>query len=149
MVLQCERTVNAVRLSGMIRIDRFDHLVLTVASIERTCAFYTQALGMDVAVSNEGRTALRFGDQKIHLHEAGHEFDPKAKTPTPGSGDLCLVAASPISEVLAHFAEHGIAVEEGPIRRTGATGPIDSVYIRDPDANLVEVSNYRAPSFGA
>jgi catechol 2,3-dioxygenase-like lactoylglutathione lyase family enzyme len=130
----------------MISIDRFDHLVLTVADIDRTCAFYTKALGMNVERFGEGRTALRFGHQKINLHEAGREFEPKAKQPLPGSGDLCFVAASPISEVIAHFAQHGIAIEEGPVRRTGATGPIDSVYIRDPDANLVEVSNYRAPS---
>jgi catechol 2,3-dioxygenase-like lactoylglutathione lyase family enzyme len=130
----------------MISIDRFDHFVLTVADIDRTCAFYTQALGMNVERFGEGRTALRFGHQKINLHQAGHEFEPKAKKPTPGSSDLCFVAATPISEVLAHFAEHGIPVEEGPVRRTGAYGPIDSVYIRDPDANLVEVSNYRAPS---
>ncbi len=126
----------------MIRIDRFDHVVLTVASIERTCAFYTHVLGMEVETFGAGRTALRFGNQKINLHEAGRELDRRAQAPTPGSGDLCFIAASALTEVIAHLGTCGVALEEGPVLRTGATGTIESVYIRDPDANLIEISNY-------
>ncbi|WP_034853055.1 VOC family protein [Inquilinus limosus] len=131
----------------MIRIDHLDHLVLTVASIEATCDFYTSALGMTVetfgASTPEGshRKALRFGDQKINLHQAGREFEPKALRPTPGSADLCFIAATPLEEVMAHLQRLGIAIEEGPVPRTGATGPIRSVYLRDPDQNLIEISN--------
>ncbi|WP_374200788.1 VOC family protein [Inquilinus sp. Marseille-Q2685] len=130
-----------------MRIDHLDHLVLTVASIEATCDFYTQALGMQVetfgADTPEGnrRKALRFGDQKINLHQAGHEFEPKALRPTPGSADLCFIAATPLEEVMAHLQRLGIAIEEGPVPRTGAAGPIRSIYLRDPDANLIEISN--------
>ncbi|MGF6229728.1 catechol 2,3-dioxygenase-like lactoylglutathione lyase family enzyme [Inquilinus ginsengisoli] len=125
----------------MIRIDHLDHLVLTVASIEATRDFYARALGMTVEVFGQGRTALRFGDQKINLHQAGREFEPKALRPTPGSADLCFIAATPLEEVVAHLDSLGIAIEEGPVPRTGATGPIRSVYLRDPDANLIEISN--------
>jgi catechol 2,3-dioxygenase-like lactoylglutathione lyase family enzyme len=126
----------------MIRIDRLDHLVLTVASIEQSCAFYEQALGMTVETFGSGRKALRFGSQKINLHEVGHEFEPKAKRPTAGSGDLCFIAMTPLADVAAHLQAAGIAIEEGPVARTGATGPIKSLYLRDPDGNLVEISNY-------
>jgi catechol 2,3-dioxygenase-like lactoylglutathione lyase family enzyme len=125
----------------MIRIDRLDHLVLTVASIERACAFYAETLGMEVQTFGEGRKALRFGAQKINLHEAGREFEPKARAPTPGSGDLCFIAGTPLEVVIAHLGRLGVTIEAGPVRRTGATGPIRSVYIRDPDANLIEISN--------
>jgi catechol 2,3-dioxygenase-like lactoylglutathione lyase family enzyme len=125
----------------MIRIDHLDHLVLTVASIEATCDFYARALGMQVETFGQGRTALRFGDQKINLHQAGREFEPKALRPTPGSADLCFIATTPLEEVMAHLQRLGIAIEEGPVPRTGATGPIRSVYLRDPDANLIEISN--------
>ncbi len=125
----------------MIRIDHLDHLVLTVASIEATCDFYARALGMQVETFGQGRTALRFGGQKINLHQAGHEFEPKALRPTPGSGDLCFIATTPLEEVVDHLQRLGIAIEEGPVPRTGATGPIRSVYLRDPDANLIEISN--------
>lgn len=124
----------------MIRINHLDHLVLTVANVERTCEFYARVLGMGVAVFGEGRKALSFGIQKINLHEAGHEFEPKAKAPTPGSGDLCFIAATPLDSVIAHLQHCGVAVEEGPVQRTGATGALRSVYIRDPDGNLVEIS---------
>jgi len=126
----------------MIRIDRLDHLVLTVASIEKTCAFYEATLGMSVETFGQGRKALRFGAQKINLHEAGREFEPKAKAPTPGSGDLCFIASTPIEAAMAHLQKLGVAIEEGPVARTGATGPIRSIYFRDPDFNLIEVSNY-------
>jgi catechol 2,3-dioxygenase-like lactoylglutathione lyase family enzyme len=128
----------------MIRIDRLDHLVLTVASIERSCAFYADVLGMAIETFDAGRKALRFGDQRINLHQAGREFEPKAKAPTPGSGDLCFLAATPLEEVVAHLARRGVAIELGPVDRTGAAGPIRSVYLRDPDANLIEIANPRA-----
>ena len=125
-----------------MKIDRIDHFVLTVASIEQTCAFYTRVLGMEVIEFNGGRKALVFGEQKINLHEKGHEFDPKASAPTPGSGDFCLIADQPMAEIVAHLAGCGVEIEDGIVDRTGATGPIKSVYLRDPDNNLVEVSVY-------
>lgn len=129
----------------MIRIDHIDHFVLTVASIDATCAFYMQVLGMDVQTFGAGRKALRFGDQKINLHQAGREFEPKAKSPVPGSADFCLISSTPLDEIIAHLGRQGIAIELGPVDRTGATGPLRSVYFRDPDANLVEVSNLAVP----
>jgi catechol 2,3-dioxygenase-like lactoylglutathione lyase family enzyme len=125
-----------------VRIDRLDHLVLTVADIDATVAFYTRVLGMEAVTFGAGRTALAFGRSKINLHRAGHEFEPKACCPTPGSADLCLIAAGPLEQVIEDLAAHGIPVEEGPVERTGATGPILSVYFRDPDQNLIEVSTY-------
>lgn len=124
----------------MIRINHLDHLVLTVASLERTCEFYARVLGMGVVVFGEGRKALSFGIQKINLHEVGHEFEPKARVPTPGSADLCFISAIPLESVLAHLEHCGVAVEQGPVQRTGATGALRSVYIRDPDQNLIEIS---------
>ena len=125
----------------MIRIDRLDHLVLTVADIATTCDFYASVLGMSVETFAEGRKALKFGTQKINLHQAGHEFDPKAKHPTLGSGDLCFIAVTPLNEIIAHLRASGVPIEAGPAERTGATGRLRSVYIRDPDGNLVEISN--------
>ena len=124
-----------------MQIERLDHLVLTVADIARTCEFYTRVLGMEVVRFGEGRTALRFGQQKINLHQHGAEFEPKAQNPTPGSADLCFLTETPLDEVICHLGDCGITVLEGLVERTGATGPIRSVYIRDPDGNLVEVSN--------
>lgn len=126
----------------MISITRLDHFVLTVASIEETCSFYQDVLGMRVETFGEGRKALRFGDQKINLHEVGKEFEPRAISPCAGSGDFCLIAETALVDIIAHLRHLGIAIEEGPISRTGATGRIHSVYFRDPDNNLVEVSNY-------
>ena len=126
----------------MIEIGRLDHLVLTVADIGRTCDFYRDVLGMSVETFGAGRTALKFGAQKFNLHQAGHEFEPKAARPTPGSADICLIATTPLDSVVAHLDAKGVAIEEGPVSRTGATGPITSVYFRDPDQNLIEVSNY-------
>lgn len=123
-------------------IDRIDHFVLTVADIEATCRFYSQALGMEVVTFNGNRKALAFGRQKINLHPAGHEFEPKAAQPKPGSGDFCLITRAPLERVLAHLAACGVAVEEQPSPRTGATGTLQSIYLRDPDGNLVEISNY-------
>ncbi|MFE0146288.1 VOC family protein [Nonomuraea sp. NPDC059007] len=126
----------------MIRIERLDHLVLTVADIDRTIAFYNEVLGMEPVVFGAGRRALRFGPHKINLHAAGNEIDPKAARPTPGSADLCLVSAVPIEEVIAHLGASGVAIEVGPAPRTGALGEMTSVYFRDPDGNLIEVSTY-------
>jgi catechol 2,3-dioxygenase-like lactoylglutathione lyase family enzyme len=126
----------------MIRIERLDHLVLTVADIERTISFYSEVLGMEPVTFGEGRRALAFGVHKMNLHEAGKEIDPKAVRPTPGSADLCLVSAVPIDEVVRHLEACGVPVEEGPVPRTGAQGMMTSVYFRDPDGNLIEVSTY-------
>ena len=125
-----------------MRVDRLDHLVLTVASIEATVEFYTRVLGMGVVTFGPGRTALTFGISKINLHQAGREFEPKARRPTPGSADVCLIVDDDITEVLAQLAAAGVPVEEGPVERTGATGSIVSCYLRDPDDNLIELSNY-------
>lgn len=121
-------------------ITRLDHFVLTVASIQATCDFYARALGFEAATWN-GRTALHFAGHKINLHEAGHEFSPHARVPAPGSGDFCLVTEEPVERIAERLAEQGIAVEEGPVVRTGARAPLRSIYLRDPDGNLVEVAN--------
>lgn len=125
-----------------MHIESLDHLVLTVADVAVSCAFYTRVLGMQEVMFGAGRKALAFGGQKINLHQHGHEFEPKAQRPTPGSADLCLITRASTQEVLAHLAQCGVAVEEGPVTRTGARGPIESVYFRDPDGNLIEVSRY-------
>lgn len=124
-----------------MHIEQLDHLVLTVHSIEATCAFYTKVLGMEVISFGSGRKALAFGAQKINLHQQGQEFEPKAAYPTPGSADLCFLTPVPLSEVIEHVQACSVSIVEGPVRRTGATGPIVSVYFRDPDLNLIEVSN--------
>lgn len=124
-----------------MKIDSLDHLVLTVESIETTASFYARVLGMDVITFGSGRTALTFGSQKINLHQHGKEFEPKAQQPTPGSADLCFITSSPLAEVERHLSACNVEILEGPIQRTGATGPILSVYFRDPDMNLIEVSN--------
>jgi catechol 2,3-dioxygenase-like lactoylglutathione lyase family enzyme len=123
-----------------MRIEVLDHLVLTVADVDRTRDFYERTLGMEPVVFGEGRHALAFGAQKINLHEAGREFEPKAAAPTPGSADLCFLTNVPVAEVVEHLEANGVEIIEGPVRRTGATGPITSVYFRDPDGNLLEVS---------
>jgi catechol 2,3-dioxygenase-like lactoylglutathione lyase family enzyme len=125
-----------------VRIDRLDHLVLTVADTHVTVDFYTRVLGMTAVTFGAGRIALAFGQSKINLHRAGHEFEPKAHRPTPGSADLCLIAADPLELVIEELAARDVPIESGPVERTGATGPILSVYFRDPDQNLIEVSNY-------
>ncbi len=128
-----------------VRIDRLDHFVLTVRDIGATCEFYGRVLGMTVQTFGaEGRKALHFGGQKINLHQAGREFEPKARAPTPGSADLCLVATTPLDDVAAHLGAEGVAIELGPVARTGAMGAMRSLYFRDPDGNLIEVSNYSA-----
>lgn len=124
----------------MMIIDSLDHLVLTVADVDRSCAFYARVMGMQVVTFRGDRKALQFGRQKINLHEHGREFEPKARVPQPGSADLCFLAATPLEACIAHLAQCGVPIEEGPIERTGAMGPILSVYFRDPDGNLIEVS---------
>lgn len=125
-----------------MHIDRIDHVVLTVRDVDATCGFYSRVLGMRVVTFGAGRKALAFGAQKFNLHEAGREFEPKADKPTPGSADLCLIAGVPLAQVVAHLDACGVPILEGPVARTGATGPIQSVYFRDPDRNLIEVSSY-------
>ena len=125
-----------------MKIDRLDHLVLTVASIERSCAFYQRVMGFEVVTFLGGRKALQFGLQKINLHEVGKEFDPKALRPTAGSGDLCFIASTPLDEVIKELQAANVEIEIGPVDRTGAIGQIRSVYLRDPDQNLIEISNY-------
>jgi len=125
-----------------VQILRFDHIVLTVADIGLSCRFYERVLGMQVVTFAGGRKALAFGEQKINLHQRGKEFEPKAHAPTPGSADLCFITATPVTDVLVHLKVCGVAVLEGPVARTGAIGPITSVYFRDPDHNLIEVANY-------
>jgi catechol 2,3-dioxygenase-like lactoylglutathione lyase family enzyme len=131
-------------MSPAPRVDRLDHLVLTVADIDATVDFYVRVLGMRRESFGAGRVALRFGAQKINLHQAGREFEPKAARPTPGSGDLCFIVDGPLEAALAHVRAEGVEILEGPVARTGATGPITSFYFRDPDANLVEVASYDA-----
>jgi catechol 2,3-dioxygenase-like lactoylglutathione lyase family enzyme len=126
----------------IIVIDRLDHLVLTVKNIETACNFYSKVLGMQVLIFDGDRTALLFGSQKINLHQKGKEHEPKAENPTPGSADLCFITSMPVLEISAHLNSLGVDVIEGPVTRTGALGTMTSVYIRDPDMNLIEVSNY-------
>lgn len=129
-------------------IDSLDHLVLTVRDVAATVAFYETLLGMKEArfsgADGTVRVALAFGNQKINLHEAGREFEPRALRPVPGSADLCFLTSEPIAAVQARLRAGGAEIIEGPVRRTGATGPILSVYIRDPDGNLVEIANQLA-----
>ena len=125
-----------------MQIDRLDHLVLTVASIDVTVDFYTRVLGMRAVSFGAGRTALTFGTSKINLHEAGREFEPKACRPTPGSADICLIVREDIPHVVAELAAAGLAIEEGPVERSGALGTMTSCYLRDPDQNLIELSHY-------
>jgi catechol 2,3-dioxygenase-like lactoylglutathione lyase family enzyme len=123
-------------------IDGIDHLVLTVEDVERTVEFYARVLGMEPVTFAGGRRALAFGEQKINLHQAGREWDPKAARPTPGSADLCLLTRLAPDAVIARLTAEGVPVEEGPVTRTGARGELTSVYFRDPDGNLLEVSSY-------
>lgn len=125
-----------------IRIDRIDHLVLTVFDLERTIDFYSRVLGMEPVTFAEGRRGLAFGRQKLNLHQAGREFEPKALKPGPGAIDLCFISETPLAQVIEQLKAHGVAIIQGPVPKTGALGPMMSVYFRDPDGNLIEVSNY-------
>ena len=121
-------------------IDHLDHLVLTTANEEACVRFYVETMGMTLEVFGAGRKAFRFGNQKINLHVKGHEFEPKANVPTPGSLDLCFIASVPLEEAVARLQAQGVPILEGPVMRTGATSRIRSVYVRDPDLNLIEIS---------
>ncbi len=125
-----------------MRPNRIDHLVLTVADIEATVDFYTRVLGMRRIEFGAGRIALAFGAQKINLHQAGREFEPHAARVQPGSADLCLIVDDNIDDLVAELARHGVETIEGPVARSGASGPIRSLYLRDPDGNLIEIANY-------
>ncbi|WP_028562747.1 VOC family protein [Paenibacillus pinihumi] len=125
-----------------MKISRLDHLVLTVKDVEKSCKFYNEVLGMEIVTFGQDRKAASFGEQKINFQEVGKEIDPKAKYPTPGSGDFCLITIDPPASVLEHLKKKGVPVELGPVQRTGALGPITSIYIRDLDENLVEISSY-------
>ncbi len=128
-----------------ITVDRMDHFVLTVRDLDATVAFYSGVLGMTLQTFGpEGRKALAFGRQKINLHIAGHEFEPKARTALPGTADFCLIVQGPIDAVAAALTQAGVPIELGPTDKTGALGPMRSVYCRDPDGNLVELSVYPA-----
>ena len=124
-------------------IERIDHLVLTVRDIDTTIAFYHGVLGMRPVVCGEGRHALVFGQQKINLHPLEGPYAPRAAHPTPGSADLCFASSTPIKEIVSQLERLDIAIEAGPLERVGALGTMDSVYFRDPDGNLIEVSKYR------
>ncbi|XP_046555879.1 glyoxalase domain-containing protein 5-like [Haliotis rubra] len=123
------------------KIERLDHFVITVADINKSVDFYTRVLGMEVATF-KGRKALNFGLSKINLHERGKEFEPKASSPTPGSADVCFITHTKLNQVMEHLKNCNVTIMEGPVERTGAIGPITSVYFRDPDDNLIEVCNY-------
>jgi len=125
-----------------MEITRLDHFVLTVKDLQHTVAFYTQVLGMKEVRFGEGRIALEYGQQKINLHELGNEFEPKAQNVREGSADLCFITPTPLEDAMTHVREQGVELLEGPVKRTGAQGPILSFYFRDPDGNLIEVSNY-------
>jgi catechol 2,3-dioxygenase-like lactoylglutathione lyase family enzyme len=128
-----------------LKIRALDHVVLTVGDIDRTLSFYQRALGMTAVRFGDGRHALAFGDQKLNLHQAGAEFEPKARVPTPGSVDLCLLTDTPIEEVMTELRQAGVAIELGPVAKTGARHALRSVYFRDPDGNLIEVANEVSP----
>lgn len=124
-----------------MNVASLDHLVLTVKDIEATCHFYTRVLGMMRVTFQDDRVALAFGRQKINLHLAGQEFEPKAHHPVPGSADLCFLIGEPIQNAIELLQDLGIQIVEGPARKTGATGPLISVYVRDPDGNLIEIAH--------
>ena len=124
-----------------MNISLLDHLVLTVKNIDQSCEFYISVLGMKKIVFGEGRVALKFGQQKINLHEYGREFEPKAVKPTPGSADLCFITESKIEDVIQHMESKSVEIIEGPVERTGANTKLLSIYVRDPDENLIEIAN--------
>lgn len=127
-----------------MKIDRLDHFVLTVRDVDATITFYEKVLGMEAVTFGGGRRALSFGQSKINLHPAAAPIVPHARQPVPGLADVCLISATPSTAVVAHLQACGVTIEDGPVPRTGALGPISSVYFRDPDGNLIEVSHYPA-----
>ena len=142
LILAVSGALAAQKGETTMKIDRLDHLVLTVKDIEKTAQFYVTVLGMEKEVFGAGRLALKYGNQKINLHQTGKEFEPKAQKPTPGSADLCFITLIPLNDAMAHARSKGVEIIEGPVTRTGATGKINSFYFRDPDMNLIEISNY-------
>jgi catechol 2,3-dioxygenase-like lactoylglutathione lyase family enzyme len=132
-----------------MKIDSLDHVVLTVKDIDATCAFYAKVLGMEIATFGESRKALSFGSQKINLQQLGRESTLIAERPTPGSADVCFITSVALSDVTAHLKSCGINLIAGPVERNGARGPMMSIYFRDPDMNLIEVSNYHAKTGAA
>ena len=126
----------------MVRVASLDHLVLTVQDIPRAIKFYVEVLGMQEVTFGDNRKALAYGQQKINLHKFGQEFEPKAASPLPGSADLCFVLDGALEEFIGHLNDNNIEILQGPLARTGALGVINSVYIRDPDQNLIEISTY-------
>ena len=127
-----------------MKIDRIDHIVLTAHDVDRTIEFYSRVMGMEPITFAGGRRGLAFGRQKINLHQSGREYEPKALKPAPGALDLCFVTETPLDDVITRLKENGIVIVDGPVPKTGALGPMMSVYFRDPDGNLIEVSNYSA-----
>lgn len=125
-----------------MKIERIDHVVLTVKGIEKTCEFYSRVLGMEVVMFGANRRAVRFGKQKLNLQEKGKESEHRARVAMPGTIDICLITEDPLENVLEHLNREGVTIELGPVKRDGATGPMMSVYFRDPDENLIEVSQY-------
>ena len=130
------------RTEMTMKIDAIDHVVLTVRDLDRTCEFYQSVLGFEVVTFGAGRRGLRFAQQKLNLHVHGKEFEPKAQHPTPGSVDLCFITSTPLDDVRRELGEKKIPIEVGPIERVGAVGTLLSVYVRDPDQNLIEIANY-------
>jgi catechol 2,3-dioxygenase-like lactoylglutathione lyase family enzyme len=124
-----------------IQIQHIDHVVMTVENVEITINWYLRVLGVKSAAFGDGRKALLLNKQKINLHQKGAEFEPKALHTTPGSLDICLIAATPLAALMEHLKKERVAIEKGPIKRNGATGLITSIYIRDPDKNLLEIAN--------
>lgn len=137
-------TTKYLKMREVVQVDRIDHLVLTVKDIDATVDFYQRVMGMEKVVFGGGRVALSFGNQKINLHQVGREFEPKASNVKSGSADLCFIIKQPITRAINHLLSHKIEVIAGPVGRTGAAGNIVSAYFRDPDGNLIEVSNYVA-----
>ena len=125
-----------------MKIDRIDHVVLTVNDVQQTCQFYERTLGFEIVTFKEGRIALHFGKQKLNLHQRGNEFEPKANAPTPGAVDLCFITETSIEDVRRELEGKGVPVELGPVTQVGALGKMFSVYLRDPDRNLIEIANY-------
>ena len=125
-----------------MQIERLDHLVLTVQDLQKTLAFYVDVLGMQAITFGQGRHALQYGQQKINLHIKGQEFEPKAQQVMCGSADLCFITSTPLEQVEQELKQAGLDILEGPVQRTGAIGPITSLYVRDPDVNLIEISQY-------
>jgi catechol 2,3-dioxygenase-like lactoylglutathione lyase family enzyme len=136
-----EHRITAAQAWGSVQVSRLDHFVLTVRDVDASCAFYEAVLGLSVVTFGAGRKALALGRQRINLHAAGREYEPKAGCPTPGSADLCFLTGLPLDEVVARLTSRGVCLIERSVPRTGAAGPLRSVYFRDPDGNLIEVAN--------